>query len=399
MTLQDIEKARESLQSVARQTDLISASRLGCKTPLFLKLENLQDTGSFKLRGAYNKVVNLSEDEQKCGIIAASAGNHAQGVALAAQKMGVDATIVMPLIAPISKVVATREYGVNVVLEGANFDEAYEAAQRIRAEKNLTFIHPFNDPSVIAGQGTIGLEILEQLEDVECVLVPIGGGGLASGIAAAIKQKKPSCRVFGVQTENLPSMKEAFQNGAPIQIPASSTIADGIAVRKSGDLSFSLCKEYLDGILTVSENEIYAAILLLLEKMKVISEGAGATAVAAALFGKLPNPSLKTCCVVSGGNIDVNVLARIIDRGLMETGRKVRLGVIIADKPGALAIMLAQVAELGANLMGVAHDRAKHSVALGSCYVEIELETESPEHIERVMNELREHGYLPSIES
>ncbi|MBR6028045.1 MAG: threonine ammonia-lyase [Clostridia bacterium] len=393
LTLDKVYHAAFVLKQVARRTDLIEAPALGGAEKLYLKTENLQLTGSFKLRGAYYKISQLTEEERSRGIIACSAGNHAQGVALAASRMGIRSVVCMPDGAPISKVEATKAYGAEVVLVKGGYDDAYAHACRLRDETGMTFIHPFNDEQVIAGQGTIGLEILDQLPDVDTVLVPVGGGGLVSGVAFAVKSLNPNVRVYGVQAENAASMARSLEADKPLCLPSASTFADGIAVRQPGDTTFALCKDYVDGILTVTEDEIAAAILTLLEKQKMIAEGAGAVSVAAAIFGKLPVASRKAVCLVSGGNIDVNILSRVITRGLMTTGRNVQLRIALEDKPGQLVGVSQIISECGANVVNVVHNAGDIGSAVTSCFLTIGLETRDFAQIAEIKKRLTEHGF------
>jgi threonine dehydratase len=360
---------------------------------VFFKLENLQMTGSFKERGALNKILTLTAEERERGVIAASAGNHAQGVSYHATRQGLRAEICMPMTTPLIKVSATRGYGGHVVLHGANYDEAFEEAQRRRAEHSLTFIHPFDDDAVIAGQGTIGLELIEQNPYLEAVIVPIGGGGLIGGIACAMKETNPRIKVFGVQTSRLPSMKAAAVEGAPLTLPASTTIADGIAVRRAGERTLPLVQKYVDDVVTVDEEEIANAILLLLEREKTVAEGAGASAAAALLNKKIPCTGKKTALLVSGGNIDVNFLSRIIERGLVKDGRLVRLRLKVPDHPGALHRLTGVVARHRANVIEISHDRAYFGVSLGDTVLDITLETRGAEHIEEILAALTAEGY------
>ena len=393
LTLDKIYHAAFVLKQVARRTDLIEAPALSGETQLFLKTENLQLTGSFKLRGAYYKISQLTEEERSKGILACSAGNHAQGVALAASRMGSRSVVCMPDGAPISKVEATKGYGAEVVLVKGGYDDAYAHACRLRDETGMTFIHPFNDEQVIAGQGTIGLEILDQLPDVDTVLVPVGGGGLISGVAFAIKQLNPRVRVYGVQAENAASMLRSLDAGHPLCLDSARTFADGIAVRQPGDVTFDLCEKYVDGILTVTEDEIAAAILTLLEKQKMIAEGAGAVSVAAAIFGKLPIRPKKAVCLVSGGNIDVNILSRVITRGLMSTGRNVQLRIALEDKPGQLVGVSQIISDCGANVVNVVHNTGNIGSAVTSCFLTIGLETRDFAQIEEIRRRLGEAGF------
>lgn len=399
ISLEEINKARETLAGIAVRTELAYTNTLSDLTGnrVYLKMENQQRTGSFKLRGAYNKVAHLSADEKRYGIIASSAGNHAQGTALAGTLFGLPATIVMPKTAPLSKVKATRSYGANVVLHGTVYDEAFAEAQRIQGEQQLTFIHPFNDPLVIAGQGTIGLEILEDLPNVEAVVVPIGGGGLIAGIALAVKQVRPQVKVIGVQTKNMPSMAQAVAQNKIVTCNGSPTIADGIAVKTPGDMTFEIIQHYVDDIVTVDEEEIASAILLLLERVKTIAEGAGAVAAAAVLNRLQGYSNRKIAAVISGGNIDVNMMARIINKGMAKSGRKAVFNMIIPDKPGSLCRILQLTAETGANVLNVTHHRESRNVPLGYATVELELETADQEQIDAIKERMEQHQYCVNI--
>lgn len=392
LTLEMIQEAREALSGIARRTPLESAPRLG---GIYIKAENLQLTGAFKLRGAYNKIRSLSKEEAERGVIACSAGNHAQGIALSAAKLGIRSVICMPAGAPISKVEATKAYGAEVVLVPGVYDDAAREAERLREEHGYTFAHPFDDPLVMAGQGTIGLEILEQMPEVEQVVVPIGGGGLISGVACAIKQKKPSCRVVGVQAAGAPSMYLSIRTGEPMALSSVfPTIADGIAVKRPGDLTFALCRQYVDEVVTVTEDEIASAILALMEEQKTVAEGAGAASVAACMFGRVPTGGRKTVCLVSGGNVDVTTLSRIITRGLSKAGRLVELTTKVADKPGSLIQMLQVVGDSGANIISVSHNREDKDSDVGACIVTMVLETRDSRHAEALQLELLSKGYL-----
>jgi threonine dehydratase len=348
---------------------------------IFLKLDNLQRTGAFKERGALNKILSLTSEEKKRGVIAASAGNHAQAVAYHASTRGIAAQIVMPLATPLVKVSATRGYGAEVILFGANYDEAYAEAQRRCVIEGTVFLHPFDDAAVISGQGTMGIEILEQQPDIEAVVIPIGGGGLASGVACAMKELKPSIRVVGVETERLPSMLRAIEAGQPVTLDPDATIADGIAVRRAGDTTLPLIRKYVDEIVLVDEEEIAKAILILLEQEKTLAEGAGAAALAALLQKKTSLVNKRTAVLVCGGNIDVTLLARIIERGLVKDGRRVRIRVHLSDRPGALHQLTRILAECGANIVETLHNRAYYGVNLGDTVIDITLETRGPEHI------------------
>jgi threonine dehydratase len=360
---------------------------------IFLKLDNQQRTGAFKERGALNKLLTLNPDERSRGVIAASAGNHAQGVAYHAGRHGIKARIYMPLPTPLTKVSATRAYGAEVVLDGANYDEAFDKAVENGRQDGLTLIHAFDDDTVIAGQGTLGLEILEQHPGIEVIVAPIGGGGLIGGIACAVKESSPKVKVFGVQPAKLPSMKAAVREGKPVTLKAATTIADGIAVRRSGDRTLPLVQKYVDEIVTVEEEEIANAILLLLEREKTLAEGAGAAALAAVLNRKLPVEGKKVAVLVCGGNIDVTLLARIIERGLVKDGRLVRLRVHLPDYPGALHRLTGILADHRANIVETAYDRAYHGVNLGDTAIDITMETRGPDHIAELLAALVTAGY------
>jgi threonine dehydratase len=360
---------------------------------VFLKLDNLQRTGAFKERGALNKLLTLTEEERKAGVIAASAGNHAQGVAYHAGKRGIRAQICMPLTTPLIKVSATKAYGAEVILHGANYDEACEEAIRRSKSGGLTFIHPFDDDVVIAGQGSLGLEILQQHPDIEAVIVPIGGGGLIGGISCAIKETNSKVQIFGVQPSRLPSMKMALAEGKPVTIPAATTIADGIAVRRTGARTLELVKKYVDDVVTVDDEEIANAILLLLEHEKTLAEGAGAAAIAALLNRKLHLTGKRVAVVIGGGNIDVTLLSRIIERGLVKDGRLVRLRIHLPDFPGALHNLTGILAQHRANIVETSYDRAYHGVNLGDTAIEITMETRGPAHIAELLSALSAGGY------
>ncbi len=360
---------------------------------IYLKLDNLQRTGAFKERGALNKLLSLTDGERSKGVIAASAGNHAQGVSYHAGRHGIRAVIVMPLPTPLIKVSATRGYGAEVILHGANYDEAYEEALRRSREDGLTLVHAFDDDAVIAGQGSLGLEILQQVADVEAVVVPIGGGGLIGGIACAIKESNPKVKMFGVQPSRLPSMKVAVAEGKPVTISPAATVADGIAVRRAGDRTLPLVQKYVDDIVTVDEEEIANAILLLLEREKTLAEGAGAAAIASLLNHKLPLVGKKVAVLVCGGNIDVTLLSRIIERGLVKDGRLVRLRVHLPDYPGALNRLTGILAQHRANIVETAYDRAYYGVNLGETAIDITMETRGPDHIAELLSALGAGGY------
>jgi threonine dehydratase len=395
VTLEDVQAARQRifdriyLSPCARSETL---SRLaGCQA--FLKLENLQMTGAYKERGALNKLLTLPSGERAKGLVAASAGNHAQAVAFHAGRLGISATIVMPEGTPLIKVVNTRSHGARVVLNGSSYDEAYAEARRMEQAEGLTFVHPFDDPVVIAGQGTIALELLEQVPDMEAVLVPVGGGGLLSGIAVALKALAPAVKVLGVETELLPSMLASIEEGRLVTVDSATSLADGIAVKRPGEITFRHVQKYVDEIVTVSEEEIASAILYLLEKEKTVSEGAGAVTVAALLNHKVRGlEGRRVVAIVSGGNIDVNVVARVIERGLVRDGRLVRINVALQDKPGQLAKVSAVVATHRANVIEVHHGRA-FSHRFGDTTLQLTLETRGPDHVEDILRALRERGY------
>lgn len=393
LSLDKIYQAAFVLKAVARKTDLILAEKLSPDHSLYLKTENLQVTGSFKLRGAYYKISQLTEAQKAAGIIACSAGNHAQGVALAATRMGIKSTVCMPDGAPISKVEATKALGADVCLVPGAYDDAYEEARRLVKETGATFIHPFDDDEVIAGQGTIGLEILDQLPDVEAVIVPIGGGGLLAGVAYAIKHLRPDVKVYGVQAELAPGMYQSFKEGRVASLDRVATFADGIAVKHPGENTYSIIKDYVDDIVTVSEDEIATAILSLIEKQKLIAEGAGAVSVAAAMFGKLPIQGKKTVCLISGGNIDVNILSRVITRGLVNSGRNATLQIALEDKPGQLLGVSSIISQCGGNVVSVHHERSDANMAIASCFLKIGMETRDFAQIEEIKNKLTEAGF------
>ena len=394
LTIDKIYDAARVLEPVVRHTQLIEAPKmsaeLDCK--LYLKPENLQVTGSFKVRGSAYKISQLTPEEKTHGVIACSAGNHAQGVALAATKQGIKSIICLPSAAPISKVQATKSYGAEVCLVDGVYDDAYAEAIRQRDELGYTFIHPFDDDDVIAGQGTIGLEVLNELPDIDAVVVPVGGGGLISGVAYALKTLKPSVKIYGVQAEGAPSMYNAVKTGNPERLPSVSTFADGIAVKAPGENTFEYCKKYVDEIVTVTEDEISAAILHLIENQKLIAEGAGAVSVAAVKFGKVPVAGKKVVCLVSGGNIDVTILSRVIDRGLHKSGRACSIVIELIDKPGQLVAVSRIIAECGGNVVSVHHEHGD-AHAVNGCFLRIGMETKSFEHIEEIKNSLTKEGF------
>lgn len=393
LTLDNVYRASYTLKGIIRKTDVIHAPKLCSDAELYLKTENLQITGSFKVRGSYYKMSRLSEEEKARGVIACSAGNHAQGVALSAQKNGIKAVICLPDGAPISKVEATKSYGAEVCLVEGVYDDAYKKALELRDEKGYTFIHPFDDEDVIAGQGTIGLEIAEQIPDLDAVIVPVGGGGLISGVAYTLKMLNPRVKVYGVQASGAPSMLNSVKDGKIEMLDSVSTIADGIAVKKPGDLTYSICKQYVDEIVTVSDDEISAAILALMEQHKLVTEGAGAVSVAAAMFHKVDIKGKKVVCLLSGGNIDVTILSRVIKRGLLMSGRTCQLMIELVDKPGQLKNVSRIIADLGGNVISVHHERANEGSNVNGCYLRVVLETRNFEHIEQIKNALSDFGF------
>ena len=395
LTLKDIQKARETIKDIINKTDLLESVKLSnhANANVYLKCENLQKTGSFKVRGACNKIANLTDEEKANGVIASSAGNHAQGVALGAKMSGIKSTIVMPSTAPLAKVSATKGYGANVVLEGIVYDDAYAKAVEIQKETGATFLHPFNDKYVMAGQGTIALEIFEQLNDeVDTILCPVGGGGLIAGIATAAKALNPNVKVIGVQTANIPSMKESFANGKVTSIiNAKQSIADGISVLTPGDLTFDIAKDLVDEVVVIEEDEIAEAVLFLMENQKVVSEGSGAVTTAAILSGKYkPSENENVVCIISGGNIDVNVLNKIVARALSKTGRRFTFNTDIQDKPGGLAELTRILSKLDANII-----QANLSATndLGRLKAHMVIETFDHKHIEKIIEAIEKAGF------
>lgn len=394
LTLDKIYKASHVLKEVIRTTDLIKAPKINPNAEVWLKTENLQVTGSFKVRGAYYKISTLTDEEREKGVIACSAGNHAQGVALAATKAGIKSLICLPDGAPISKVEATKGYGAEVCLVPGVYDDAYNMALKLRDEKGYTFIHPFDDEDVIAGQGTIGLELLDQLPDMDAVVVPIGGGGLISGVAFAIKSLNPNIKVYGVQAAGAPSMANSVHDNKIERLEKVSTIADGIAVKEPGEHTFDYCSKYVDEIVTVTEDEISCAILSLIEQQKLIAEGAGAVSAAAVMFDKVPVKGKKVVCLVSGGNIDVTILNLVIRRGLVQSGRASLLTIELVDKPGQLVGVSRIIADLGGNVTAVHHERADgNESSINGCFLRIQLETRNFEHLEQIRKTLKDQGF------
>lgn len=393
LKLDNFYKARYELSKVIRQTEVVQAPQVNPECDVYLKLECLQRTGSFKVRGACYKISQLSNEEKAHGVIACSAGNHAQGVALGATAHGIKSLICLPAGAPISKVEATKGYGADVCLVSGVYDDAYQKAIELRDEKGYTFVHPFDDPNVIAGQGTIGLELIDQVKDMDAVVVPVGGGGLISGVAFALKTLNPHIKVYGVQAAGAASMVQSLHVHKRECLSSVSTIADGICVKEPGELTYEICSKYVDDIVTVSEDEICAAILQLLEKEKVVAEGAGATSVAAVMFNKVPVKGKKVVCIVSGGNIDVTILNRVVERGLAKSGRIAIINVELDDKPGKLVEVASVIAKAGANITNVYHDRNSDSEKVNSCILRVICETRNQEHVAAINNALRESGF------
>jgi len=393
LTFDKVHLAGQTLRDVIRITDVIAAPNLVKDCELYLKTENLQNTGSFKLRGAYFKIAMLSDEERKKGIVACSAGNHAQGVALAAKHFGVNATIFLPGSAPISKIEATRQYGAKICLSDGVYDDAYAQAMEYAVNKDATFIHPFDDINVIAGQATVGVEIIDQMPDVEAVIVPVGGGGLIAGVAFAVKSLNPKCAVYGVQAKGADSMKQSFCEKTRISVDSVSTFADGIAVKSPGELTLDICEKNVDDIVTVSDDETAVALLSMMERQKLVSEGAGAVAVAAVMSGKLPVNGKRVCAVVSGGNIDVNILSRVISRGLTASGRLTNLVISLIDKPGQLKEVSAIIADAGANVIGVQYTPGGETMDINGCFISISMETKNFDHLHMIKKSLTDNGF------
>lgn len=393
LTLDKVYHAAFSMKNVIRQTDLIYAPLLPSEGELYLKTENLQVTGSFKVRGAYYKISQLSPEEKAHGVIACSAGNHAQGVARAAAMEGISSKICLPDNAPISKIEATKRYGAEVVLVNGVYDDAYVRARELEKEEGRAFIHPFDDEDVIAGQGTIGLELLEQLPDLDAIIVPVGGGGLISGIAFAVKTLNPKCKVYGVQVSGASSMANSVEHGKIEELAGVTTFADGIAVKRPGNLTFDLVSRYVDEVVTVTDDEVATAVLALIEQQKLIAEGAGAVAVAAAMFNKVDIKGKKAVCLISGGNIDVNILSRVITRGLLKAGRFVNLCVALTDKPGQLELVSKIIADQGGNVVSVHYNRSEENMAINSCFLTLQLETRDYAQVELIREKLTAQGF------
>ncbi|MDK2744610.1 MAG: threonine ammonia-lyase [Nitrospira sp.] len=399
VTLQSIEAAACRIRHSIYESPLVHSKTLSRLTgnSIYLKLENLQMTGSFKERGALNRILTMTEDERRVGVIAASAGNHGQGVAYHATQHHIPAQIWMPRSTPLIKLSATRSYGAEVVLHGNSYDEACEAAVEASIERKATFIHPFDDVAVIAGQGTIGIELLAQNPALDVIVVPVGGGGLIGGVACAVKSRSAQIEIIGVQTARLPSMRAALEGEEPVGVPAQSTLADGIAVRRAGTRTLPLVKKYVDGIVTVDEDDIAAAILLLLEGEKTVAEGAGAIALAAVLQGKMGHRGKNIAVLVSGGNVDVNLLARIIEQGMVRDGRRLRLRVLLPDYPGALEGLASMIAKTGANIVETSYNRAHYGVSLNEAAIDITMETRGRDHAAELLAALQGSDYEFSV--
>ena len=393
LSMEMLQEAQRILDPVINHTPVVATRDIVPDCDFYLKADCLQKTGAFKLRGAYYKIATLSDEEKKRGVIACSAGNHAQGVAFAARDMGIPATICIPEGAPLSKIEATRSYGANVVLVPGVYDDAYTEAVRLCKEQQLTFIHPFNDYRVMAGQGTIGLELSRQLPDCDIFLVPIGGGGLIAGAAYAIKHLMPRCKVIGVQAAGAASMVDSIHANRILTLPSVHTIADGIQVKTPGDLTFDLVRQYVDDVVTVKEGEIASAILTVLEKQKLVAEGAGAVGIAAAMYGKVDVKGKKVCALLSGGNVDVTMLERIITRGLAKERRTVSFSTVLPDRPHALNRFLQIISETGANVLDIHHERRNTRTDIGSCIVKLSLETRNAQHIKEIYDKIKENGY------
>ncbi|MBQ7295736.1 MAG: threonine ammonia-lyase [Clostridia bacterium] len=392
LSLSKVFNAQTVLKSIIRETNVVRAHGIAPDCKLYLKPENLQFTGSFKVRGAAYKIAMLSEEEKKKGVIACSAGNHAQGVALAATKNGIKSLICLPDTAPISKVEATKGFGAEVCLVEGCYDDAYQKALELKESEGYTFVHPFDDENVIAGQGTVALEILNDLDDIDAIVVPIGGGGLIAGVAYTVKQIKPEVKVYGVQVSGAPSMYNSIKDGEIECLSSVSTIADGIAVKKPGENTYALVKEYVDDIALVSDDEVSSAILALIEKQKMIAEGAGAAAVAAVMFDKFDLKGKRVVAIVSGGNIDVTSLSRVIDRGLLNSGRSSSLLIELIDKPGQLKDISRIIADCGGNVTGVHYEKG-NTESVNGCFLRIEMETRDYDHVNLIIQSLRDEGF------
>ncbi len=399
ITIKDVQAAHERMKSIIHGTAIQFSQTFSniSGNSIYLKLENFQKTGSFKVRGSFNKIMSLTEEEKSRGVIAASAGNHAQGVAYASSIFNINCTIVMPKGAPLSKIEATESYGANIILHGDVFDDALAYALQLKEETGATFVHPYDDEGVIMGQGTIALEILEKMPDVDVVLCPVGGGGLLAGISAVLKQHNPAIQVYGVESLACPGMSTAIQKNKPVVVNSTDTIADGISVRKPGELTYEYVSKYVDGIVCVEEAEISRTMLYLLERNKMLVEGAGACSVAAIVSKKLPFRGKKIVCIISGGNTDVTLLSRIIERGLVESGRFVTFSTVVSDKPGHLSQLLRIMAEAEANVISVDHQRVGNRVMLGQAEVVCSIETKNRAHMDKIYQTLIKEGYAIRI--
>ena len=392
LSLDKVFDAQTVLKGIIRETNVVKTYGIAPDCDLYLKPENLQITGSFKVRGSAYKISQLSAEEKAKGVIACSAGNHAQGVALAATKNGIKSLICLPDSAPISKVEATKGYGAEVCLVEGVYDDAYNKAIELKEKEGYTFVHPFDDENVIAGQGTIALEVLNDLDNIDAIVVPVGGGGLISGIAYTAKHIRPSVKVYGVQMTGAPSLYNSIHEGKIETLDTVQTVADGIAVKRPGDNTFEIVKKYVDDIALVSEDEVSSAILALIEKQKMIAEGAGAASVAAVMFNKFDLKGKRVVCIVSGGNIDVTSLSRVIDRGLMNSGRSASLLIELIDKPGQLKEISSIIADCGGNVTGVHYEKG-NTESINGCFLRIEMETRDNNHVKMIKNTLREAGF------
>ncbi len=396
LDLKSIQKAYERVSDVVHRTPFSYAPILSQMSgyEVYLKKENLQRTGAFKLRGAFNKIASLIEAGDRGGVVASSAGNHAQGVAFSAKHFGIEATIVMPESTPLTKVMGVKEFGANVILHGSNYDEAYAYAVKFGEENNYTFVHPFEDEEVMSGQGTVALEIIEEMKDLDAMVICVGGGGLISGMSVASKALNPKCKIIGISSAGAPAMKQSYDAKTPIDTTSVRTIADGIAVRDTSPITLEYILKNVDVFETVGEDEIAAAILFLLEKQKVLVEGAGAVGVAALLHGKIDLPKgSKVAVVLSGGNIDVTMLSLIIEKGLMKSARKMKLLVTLVDKPGALQALTEILTKVGANIVQIGYDRTSIDLEFGDANVSVSLETKGVEHQEQIREQLKEGGF------
>jgi threonine dehydratase len=399
ISFEDILKAREKMKGIVHTTPLDYSRTFSelSHNEVYLKLENLQKTGSFKVRGSYNKMISLGQEELKKGVVAASAGNHAQGVAYSSNMLGIPCTIVMPKGAPLSKVLATKRYGANVELQGAVFDEALAYALELKEKTGAAFVHAFDDEAVIAGQGTVGLEIMEQLPDVEAIICPVGGGGLIAGLAMAVKEKNPSIRIYGVEAMACASMKQSLKEKKPVTVEAMPTMADGIAVKRPGEITFQFIQQYVDDIYCVDEMEIARTMLMVLERNKLLVEGSGASSLAALLYHKLSIQNKKVVAVLSGGNVDVNFISRIIERGMVEAGRFVHLTTILKDRPGHLEKVLNVITELQGNIMDISLSHMGENIYPGYAQLSLSVETRDQQHIEQIFIALKKKGYSPDM--